>query len=267
MQTTSSVSTVQWGEEALSPTETLVLARQPGQHAFFPWVIAGPSAILHTLGVTGRGLYAARSFKRGDILGRYGGTVVTSHPLPTREEAMSSAHVQSLVASGVDTLMVVRNPLSGGKGWNVIDGSTMGPPYLQYVNDPRGTRLHPNCEVTEAGYVKVIATRIPAFHPDRPIQSELRFPYGDGFWEALSSAETKKGKSGTTKKGGKKTKKNGRRKKRSKSCADAKSKTQCLLQGCKYDDSKKRCYGTLPSSKTPSKAAKRRDERGEVRRR
>lgn len=245
MQTTSSVSAVQWDEDALSPTETLVRAKLPGQDTFFPWVIAGPSAILHTLGVTGRGLYAARPFKKGDILGRYGGTVVTPHPLPTREEAMSSPRVQSLVARGVDTLMVVRNP--GGKGWNVIDGSTMGPPYLQFVNDPRGTRLHPNCEVTEAGYVKVIATRIPAFHPDRPIQSELRFPYGGGFWEALAAAETK----------------NERKKK---TCSSFSSnKTKCLLRGCKYDDSKTRCHGRLPSSEAPTKAARRRDERGETR--
>ena len=58
--------------------------------------------------------------------------------------------------------------------------------HLQFANDPRGTRLRPNCEMTDAGYLRVTQTRVPAFDLTKSIEAnaaaELRWDYGDGYW-------------------------------------------------------------------------------------
>ena len=70
---------------------------------------------------------------------------------------------------------------SGGRGDSVAYG---GGAEVPRANDPRGTRLRTNCVITEGGYLKVTAARIPAFdvNKDDNIASEIRISYGDEFW-------------------------------------------------------------------------------------
>lgn len=141
------------------------------------------SAILRRLGKSGLGLYAARSFTEGDYIGKYEGRTIGHHS--TQYTALTAPETRRLLRRSHDKLVVVRS--STGPGFDLIDGENAGPPYLQMANDPRGTRLQPNVEVTQAGWMRVTATRIPAFSLKRTleenIQSELRWNYGQDYWD------------------------------------------------------------------------------------
>ena len=144
------------------------------------------SALLAGLGINQLGLYAARRFARGDLVGKYGGRVVGT--FPTRDAAMRAQLVQRLVRSGVDTLLAVRS--ASGAGWDVLDATGAPPPSLQYANDPRGTVYSANVDVSEFGYMRATSSRgVPPFDLTQPlqanVQSELRFEYGDGFWALI----------------------------------------------------------------------------------
>ena len=198
MRTTLAVRNAEWDEATVAydriPSRlNAVFCRYSGRPTYDPWVIAGPSAILQRVNARGNGLFAARPFKQGDIIGRYSGAVVNAAPYATREEAMASEEVQALVRRGVDTLMAVR---ADTHGWNVLD-ATDGPiPYLHLVNDPRGSRLQPNVELSDWGYMRVTASRIPAFLFNQDlasnIHSELRFRYSDtdSFWDVHDNLGT-----------------------------------------------------------------------------
>jgi len=192
MRATRSVATAEWdvarihSDHVPSREVEVVFLRHAERRPrrFEAWVVVAPSAMLSSIGVAGRGLYAARSFRRGDYLGRYSGEVVTPRPYRSREHALHSPETMARVSSGATSLMVVRSQ-GGGPGWVVVDGAEAGPPFLQRINDPRGTRLRPNVEVTEHGFVRVIASRIEAFDPEQPLstKSELRFEYGEEYWQ------------------------------------------------------------------------------------
>ena len=72
-----------------------VYRRVAGQTQFEPWVVVARSALLARLNINGLGLYAARSFRRGDYIGKYDGSVV-GH-FGSREAAMASPQARRLL--------------------------------------------------------------------------------------------------------------------------------------------------------------------------
>ena len=150
---------------------------------FVPWVVAAPSALLKRLGVGGTGLYAARGFKREDLIGQYPHDTVVGH-YPTREAALGAPETQRLVEQGHDKLACVRVQ---GPGFLLLDGANGGPPFVQLCNDPLGTHLQPNAQLTDAGYLRVTQTRVRPFDTSKSLEenihSELRISYGTAYWK------------------------------------------------------------------------------------
>lgn len=153
----------------------------PGELQFVPWLLVAPSVLLARLGIEGRGLYALRPFVRGDCIGKYDGQQVGT-PQPDSRSAVQQPAVQQLVQSGNVYLMVVRK---APKENVVIDG-TFSKSFLQFGNDPTGTRRQASCQLTAGGYVRVLQEHIPAFNMERCLldnaRSEILLCYGDGFW-------------------------------------------------------------------------------------
>ena len=172
------------------PSVTYVYRRVAGQSEFEPWVVVARSALLARLGVTGLGVYAARPFRQDEYIGKYDGSLV-GH-FGSREEAMTSAQARRLMRRGHDKLVTVRT--SGSAGVDLLDGEHGGAPYIQLCNDPRNTRLGANAELSDYGWLRVTRARIPAFDLDKTIeqnlQSELRWEYGDDYWDFHESLGT-----------------------------------------------------------------------------
>jgi len=150
-----------------------------------PWVLVVESCILRRVGARGLGLYAARGFKRDDLVGAYGGAVVGTYG--SRREALASPECARLVRRGHDKL-ITRRPRDGVPGVELVDGDQGGgPPFLHRINDPRGTRLQPNVALTPGGWIQVTQRRVPAFDLDKTLEenihSELRVSYGDDYWD------------------------------------------------------------------------------------
>ena len=147
------------------------------------------SAVLHRVGREGLGLYVAKHTTKDTVLGRYDGNAVAHYD--TREEALESREAARLVRRGVDKIIALR-ARDGGPGYDVIDGSAAAhrPPCIPLVNDRRGSRLMPNCHISEHGYLKVTRSSMPAFNLNATIEdnvdSELRTEYGDLFWKPRS---------------------------------------------------------------------------------
>eukprot|EP00966_Prymnesium_polylepis_P020720 476813-Prymnesium_polylepis.2 len=103
---------------------------------------------------------------------------------PTREAALAAPEAQQLVGQGHDKLACVR---AQGPGFLLLDGANGGPPFVQLCNDPRGTALQPNAQLTDAGYLRVTQTRVRPFdtskYLDENIHSELRISYGSAYWK------------------------------------------------------------------------------------
>ena len=163
-------------------TVTYVYRRAPGELYFEPWVVVGPSAILARVGARGLGLYAATAFRRDDYVGQYDGRVVGWYP--TRAAALSAPETRRLLMRGHDKLLTVR---AQGPGFHLIDGEQCTAPYIPRANDPRGTALHANAEVTDAGWLRITQARVPAFDLQKPladnIYSELRVHYDEHYWD------------------------------------------------------------------------------------
>ena len=70
----------------------------------------------------------------------------------------------------------------GTSGFDLLNGETGGPPYIQYCNDPRGTRLKANTQLTDGGWLRITAARVPPFDLEKTMEenvaSELRWEYG-----------------------------------------------------------------------------------------
>ena len=172
------------------PSVTYVYRREAGQSEFQPWIVVTRSALLARLGVMGLGLYAARPFRRDEYIGKYDGSLVAH--FGSRQEAMASAQARRLLRRGHDKLVTVRS--SGSAGFDLLDGEHGGPPYVQLCNDPRNTRLAANTELSDHGWLRVSHAKIPAFDLDKTLeqnaQSELRFDYGDHYWDFHESLGT-----------------------------------------------------------------------------
>lgn len=191
----ASLKASEWDETDLhyphssSKRVTCVFRKGAPKHEWEPWVIVGESQILKSLGRTGRGLYAARSFARDALVGRYEGTVVGTYD--SRRAAMDSDEARRLVHRGHDMLFTRKLPKGGVE---LLDGATAGPPHVPLVNDPRGTPLHPNAELTDGGYLRVVHARVPAFDLDKTLErnarSELRIDYGTRYWALMDQLGT-----------------------------------------------------------------------------
>ena len=182
----ASLRSSEWDEVEVrcgGSTIRYIYKRGPGQARFVPWLVVAPSAILRRLGVEGLGLYAARRYKRDDYIGRFDGHIVGW--FRTRQDAIEAPETRRLLRRGRDKLVTVRAP--HGAGVRLLDGHGYGPPSIHLCNDPRGSALQPNADLTDAGWLRVIQTRVPAFDMgksiDANVQSELRFSYGEHYWD------------------------------------------------------------------------------------
>ena len=176
-----SVSTA-WPREGAKVTYVYRRSCKGGAREWEPWVVIAKSAIMASNGVDGLGLYAARGFKRDSYVGRYDGEIV-GHYCDVNA-AMRDTRVIDRVQRGHDRLIYLTAP---GGGVNVMDGQNGGPPHIDYVNDPRGTRLRANACISPYGWLKVISSGVPPFRLDKHlhenINSELRYDYGDDYWQ------------------------------------------------------------------------------------
>ena len=156
-----------------------------GRGGWEPWVVVARSAVLHRVGRDGLGLYAARPFRRDEYVGQYDGRVVGA--FPSRDAALASAQCARLVRRGHDKLIARRPPHGGGV--ELVDGEQGGPPFLHRMNDPRGTALRANVELTPGGWARVTQRRVDAFDLGRGIDAnagaELRLGYGDEYWDLM----------------------------------------------------------------------------------
>ena len=148
--------------------------REPEQ-----WLVVAPSALLKLLGLTGKGLYAARPFKKYDIIGKYEGNVAATYP--TQREVLECQEAKELTLQGVDKLVAVK----AKKGWALID-ATNCTSYISMANDPISTGLPANCYLTEGGYLTLRRKYVQAFDFNKSIEenieSELMYSYGSRFW-------------------------------------------------------------------------------------
>ena len=188
----AALRTSEWDEaevhypHAASTKMTYVFRRGPPSHQWEPWVVIGESAILRSLGRSGMGLYAARSFARDAIVGRYEGTIVGAYP--SRQDALDSPEAKRLVRRAHDKLLTRRLPQGGVE---LIDGETATAPHIPLINDPRGTALTANAELTDGGYLRIVHARVPAFDLERTLEqnarSELRIEYGSRYWRMMEA--------------------------------------------------------------------------------
>ena len=169
---------VRYGDESIR----FIYRRGPGTTHFEPWVVIAPSALMMRVGRLGLGLYAGRSFKKGDHIGMYDGKEVGQYN--SREEAITAPETRRLLMRGHDKIICVR---AKGKGYSLIDGEEGGAPHVHFCNDPRGTSLKANAEITDGGWLRVLQTRVPAFKLDSTleenIKSEFRIDYGEEYWD------------------------------------------------------------------------------------
>lgn len=187
MATQADLKYVEWDSvdihwEGTSQTVKCVFCRSR-RGEWVPWVIVAQSALLDSIDKPGLGLYAARVFNKDDYIGRYDGEIIGTYK--TRMEALNSSVCIRRVRRGHDKLITRQK-----KGMvELVDGVTAGPPYLHRMNDPRGTMLKPNIQLTPGGFAQVTQTRIPAFDLSKDLKgnrkSELRLSYGDEYWEII----------------------------------------------------------------------------------
>ena len=188
MATQAALNGAEWQHGPQGPTSVQCVFRRV-QGGWEPWVIVAQSAIMQRVGRRGLGLYAARSFKQNDFLGRYDGSVKGT--FANRDAALASAACRKLVQKGHDKL-ITRNLHHGGV--ELVDGETGGPPFLHRMNDPRGTQMKANVHLTPGGWVRVAQLRVPAFDLqqglDANIKAELRLEYGKEYWKMMDGLGT-----------------------------------------------------------------------------
>lgn len=130
------------------PRHTRTLVLKDGA----PYVAVAPSETIRIPGE--KGLFAMRRFRCGDTIGFYTGKTVphgTTGPYVFR---MRSSHI--------------------GGGTVYIDGRRQGPPFVNMINDARGTASSNNARLAQSG--RVVATRTI----DRG--QEILMSYGASYW-------------------------------------------------------------------------------------
>ena len=114
----------------------MVLVWREGDGVWQPWVAVMESAALRKQGIREAGLYAWGAMKKGQEIGTYAGGVAArwdgKEPAGARLDKW-----RELRRAG--NTMIVEVMLEGAcSEW--IDGSKMGPPFLQNANDARGVK-------------------------------------------------------------------------------------------------------------------------------
>jgi hypothetical protein len=147
-----------WSVDGIAGKDARTLVRRDGK----PWISVRRS------GVHGYGLFAERDFPKGTIVGQYEGTVCGV--FKSQDDA---------IAFGVrlhpsrTMLLVVHLPEGG---FQLIDGASGGPPFMQFVNDPRGTGRRANMNMTKYGAMKTCCAV--------PRGTELLWRYGSSYWSS-----------------------------------------------------------------------------------
>lgn len=125
-------------------------SRRNGLHVYKhnkPWVRVDTSHAVPSED----GLFASRDFDKDETIGNYEGDIV-----------------DSLVSRYVVLIRPVR------ESSRYIDGEYAGPPFMQMINDARGTDYVNNCRMLQSGRIICI----------RPINKgdELLMSYGKDYW-------------------------------------------------------------------------------------
>ena len=143
-----------------------------------PWVIQAPSKLLQNRGLKGWGLYAARTFRKGDVIGWYSGRRIpsadSSFPSALAARVAAAFYLRGL-ADGPDKELsrsMSQIQRHGDDYW-VIDGSHGSEPFCQMINSPAGGDA-PNLRLLPNGVLEVIARQIAPL-------SELLFEYGEWY--------------------------------------------------------------------------------------
>ena len=164
--------------------------RKIGGH-WQPWVAVRDSAILGSLGINQHGVYAVRSFRAGERIGRYTGKILgrngDTQELQERLYRQNRGDALITVFGSANGIVVDgRRPIQSGNaqidlvGRVVFDPSEYPGMYAYLMNDPTGTNFQANVQVTTGGYVQALVD-IPAFDFNQSIiqnvSSELIWTY------------------------------------------------------------------------------------------
>jgi hypothetical protein len=137
----------------------------------FPWLAIRPSAALSSINVHEDGLYAARPFEKGEVIGRMGGRVVG---------AKYDISPKWLVAFANENPYVIELYI-GGRGPYIVDSGTDTTCMLHKANDGRKTPMQNNVSITPGGYM-VATKHIPPLDRDTD-RSEILWSYGAQYWK------------------------------------------------------------------------------------
>jgi len=146
--------------DVVSQTMTVerIVRNTDGVGQLKPWVEVGPS----TIPGAGDGVFAARHFRRGEVVGFYVGEIVAKEDRPD-----DAAYLLELDQLGRTPVMVVDAAYSGNWTRKINDGTVRRNPQW------RKSR----CNVAFVEHNKIIATtRIK-------VGTELLMSYGDYYWD------------------------------------------------------------------------------------
>ena len=163
-----------------------------GKSGPIPWVLAGPSHLLDSLGIAEQGLYSLRSFRgagkrgvtysEGDVIGTYTGIIVAGPFADPLTDAAKSAGF-CLASSGRQHLLWSKRV----GGWFIIDGKNSSLPSLSLMNDGRGS-VQNNVRFTSTAKARATRRVPPANLKGATCladlaASELLADYGGDFWK------------------------------------------------------------------------------------
>ena len=155
------------------------------------WVAVRDSAILGSIGINQKGVYAARPFRAGERIGRYTGRILgrngDTQELQERLYRQNRGDALITVFGSTNGIVVDgRRPVQSENaqinlvGRVVFDTSEYPGMYAHLMNDPTGTNHQASVQVTAHGYVRALVD-IPAFDFDRTLAqnvlSELNWNY------------------------------------------------------------------------------------------
>ena len=140
------------------------------------WLCVGPSAALASIHVQGDGLYALRDFKKGDIIGRYTGALVSETALKTYSDDTYLVTLGPFIVDGslavqkAATQIEISGRICFEDPW--IEANKT---YMHKMNDPQDTGAVENVRVLPDGSA-VALYNIPKY-------TELLWSYGKTYWQ------------------------------------------------------------------------------------
>ena len=168
------------------------------------WLVVRESALLKSLGVKQKGLYAATTFPKDTVLGRYVGRILGRVGDPATDQAvddlshsMKGDALLELNGFYVDG----RRPVQSNEEQRRLFGKiVLKQPdyqwpgmYAHLANDSRGTSRRNTARVTKLGYVKTMRALQP-FDFSKSIEenahSEILWSYGPNFWSTHNQLGT-----------------------------------------------------------------------------